>query len=177
MCCFRVNSKITCSLFRGTHLFNLVLQCKNKWDIRENLLKEIPLKSLERRSVHVMKLTLTSSYDMNTLGQMSGSSLLLIRQFIKYPRLKLAWCFNFNLCPVFVDFEDVPKKYYLTSLSTSTCVIRMSLVIQSVELGLKVWKLFDSLSIMWRCNVLWSASVLFYLKTHCLYNITFCIIA
>jgi len=50
----------------------------------------MPLKLLPRHSVHVMKLTLTSSYGINTFGQMSDSSLLLIRQFIKHPRLKLA---------------------------------------------------------------------------------------
>jgi len=67
-----------------------VLQYKNKRDIRENPLKEMPLKLLQRCSVHVMKLTLTSSYGINTLGQLSGSSLSLIRQFIKHQRLKLA---------------------------------------------------------------------------------------
>jgi len=68
----------------------LCYSVKIKEMLGKNPLKEMPLKLLQRCSVHGMKLTLTSSCGINTLGQMSGSSLLLIRQFIKHPRLKLA---------------------------------------------------------------------------------------
>jgi hypothetical protein len=55
-----------------------VLQHKNKRDIRENPLKEMPLQLFQRWVIHVMKLTLTNSYGINRVGQMSDSSLLLI---------------------------------------------------------------------------------------------------